>query len=64
MSERKWNIWFLASTVWFLIHFMITIIVPDIQELGRNWLFLGGYILSVINLLFSVYIGCIPSDVE
>lgn len=62
MSERKWNAWFLLSTLWFFIHFVITICVSDIQELGRNWLFLGGYILSVANLMFCVYIGCEPSE--
>jgi hypothetical protein len=55
----KWTIWFIMSVAWFLTFmFTIMIVTPmELQMLGKNWLFVFGTFLSIINLFFCVYIG-------
>lgn len=64
MKESKWLLWFILSTIWLLSMFMITMIATpsDIKELGKNWLFVFGYITCLLNMLSCVYVGSLPSD--
>ena len=64
MTDSKWAGWFIVSTIWLLMHFFVLMITSQDQlpVLGHNFMFVFGLCLSILNLLFCVYVGSQPSE--
>ena len=59
MKQSKWNAWFILSVLWFLIHCAI-FAYPSVPI--DNFMVNFGAILSLINLVFVIVIGCQPAQ--
>jgi len=64
MKQYNWSWWFVLSIIWLLSMFLISMVATpqELKQLGKNWLFVVGYIICILNLLACVYIGGMPSD--
>ncbi len=62
MTQYNWSWWFILSTFWVLAHVLIAMI--GTKEIMDSWFYLFGMILSIVNLLFCIYIGNHPDGLE
>jgi len=63
MSQYNWNWWFVLSVFWVLIHLMLAM-MDESKQIVTHWFFVFGMVLSMLNLLFCVYIGNHPDTRE
>lgn len=61
MSQRKFNIYFILSLVWFTSMFVLAVLDGERKLVDNNW-FLFILLLSLLNMGHAVYWFCKPID--
>jgi hypothetical protein len=61
MTQYNWSWWFILSTIWLVALFLVAMVDHPFATTG---FFTFSIVVSALNMLGCLYIGCKPGELE